>query len=200
MKPFRLGLTGSIGMGKTTTARLFADQGIPVWDADQVVRDLYAPGRPAAVAVAKAFPQSRRPDGSIDRAILRDLIRQDATVLDRLNALVHPLVRADRADFLSRQAAPIVLLDIPLLFETGADADCDAVVVVTAPAATQRARVLERGEMSEADFKVILGRQMPDAEKRARADFVIHTTTLDTARRAVKAVLQKIRAGLNSHA
>ena len=193
---FRLGLTGSIGMGKSTTAAMFADEGIPVWDADATVHRLYAPGGFAALAVARLFPGVAEPDGSISRIRLRDLIRADASILDQLNAVVHPLVAADRAAFLAGITADIALLDIPLLFETGADAACDAVVVVTAPPEVQRARVLARGEMNAADLDTILARQMPDALKRARADYIIETTSLDAARIAVSAVIADIRGKL----
>jgi len=190
---FRLGLTGSIGMGKSTTARMFADAGLPVWDADAAVHRLYSPGEAGARALARLFPDVMDADGSVKRDRLRDLIRADKTVLDRVNAVIHPLVAADRAAFIAAQAAdPIVLLDIPLLFEIGAERDCDAVVVVSAPAEVQRARVLERG-LSVAEFETILARQLPDAEKRARADYVIPTTSLETARAAVKDVLTDIQ-------
>lgn len=190
---FRLGLTGSIGMGKSTTAAMFAAQGIPVWDADAAVHRLYAPGQPAALAVAQAFPAAMAADGSVNRPALRGLIAADPAVLDRLTAAVHPLVAADRASFLAAHAdAPIVLLDIPLLYETGLDRDCDAVAVVSAPPETQRARVLARG-MTEAEFQLILSRQTPDAEKRARADYIIPTTGLEPARAAVKDVLAAIK-------
>jgi dephospho-CoA kinase len=198
---FCLGLTGSIGMGKSTTAGFFAEAGIPVWDADAAVRRLYEPGGAAALAIAARYPGAIGPDGGVLRPVLRDMIRADPAVLDWLNDTVHPLTAADRARFLQDHAgAPIVLLDIPLLYETGADAGCDAVVVVSAPAATQRARVLARGEMSEADFQTILARQLPDAEKRARADYLIETTTLEAARAAVKDVLTDIRRKTAQHA
>lgn len=198
---FCLGLTGSIGMGKSTTAGFFAEAGIPVWDADAAVRRLYEPGGAAALAIAARYPGATGPDGGVLRPVLRDMIRADPAVLDWLNGTVHPLTAADRARFLQDHAdAPIVLLDIPLLYETGADAGCDAVVVVSAPAATQRARVLARGEMSEADFQTILARQLPDAEKRARADYLIETTTLEAARAAVKDVLTDIRRKTAQHA
>ncbi len=189
---FRLGLTGSIGMGKSTTAQMFADEGIPIWDADAAVHRLYAPGQPAALAVAQAFPAAMNPDGSVNRPALRGIIAADPTALDRLNAAVHPLVAADRAAFLAAHAAaPIVLLDIPLLYESGIDRDCDAVVLVSAPPEIQRARVLARG-MTEDEFQLILSRQMPDAEKRARATYIIPTTALEPARAAVKDVLAAI--------
>ena len=193
MTPFRLGLTGSIGMGKSTTAAMFAAEGVPVWDADATVHRLYAPGGAAARAIAAEFPEAIDTAGGVSRPALRALIAADPAVLDRINALVHPLVTADRATFLAACRAEIVLLDIPLLYETGAEALCDAVAVVSAPAEDQRARVLSRGTMTEDDFAAILARQMPDADKRARADYIIDTRTLDTARAAVKDVLSDIR-------
>lgn len=192
---FRLGLTGSIGMGKSTTAALFADEGIPVWDADATVHRLYAPGGAATSVVASMFPEVME-NGAVSRPKLRERIASDPAVLDRLQAAVHPLVAQDRASFLQGRTEDIVLLDIPLLYETGAEAGCDAVVVVTAPPEVQRARVLARGEMTAAEFEVILFRQMPDAEKRARADYVIETTTLDAASAAVRAICADIRGKL----
>lgn len=190
---FRLGLTGSIGMGKSTTAKMFAEEGIPVWDADAAVHNLYGPGEAAALAIGRLFPTAIDLDGRVNRIRLRALIQANSTVLDRLNAVVHPLVAEERQRFLAANAdAPIVLLDVPLLFESGIDAACDAVVVVSAPPEVQRERVLMRG-MSEAEFQMILSRQLPDAEKRARADYIIPTTDLDTARAAVKDVLTDIR-------
>ena len=191
---FVLGLTGSIGMGKSTTARMFADEGLPVWDADATVHRLYQPGQPAAQAVKTLFADVIDPDGSVNRAKLRALIQTDPGALDRLNAAVHPLVAADRARFLKdNEAAAIVLLDVPLLFEIGLDTACDAVAVVSAPPEDQRRRVLDRGGMTEAEFQTILARQLPDAEKRARADYIIPTTSLEAARQAVKDTLASIR-------
>lgn len=192
---FRLGLTGSIGMGKSTTAALFADEGLSVWDADATVRKLYAPGGAATKIVAAMFPDVIE-NGSVSRGKLRARIAQDATVLDSLQATVHPLVAADRAAFIKACKADIALLDIPLLYETGAETGCDAVVVVTAPPEIQRARVLARGEMTAEEFEMILFRQLPDAEKRARADYIIETTTLDVARDAVRAICVDIRGKL----
>lgn len=190
---FQLGLTGSIGMGKSTTAAMFADEGIPVWDADAVVHRLYEPGQPAALAIAAIFPSVLDGEGRVDRPALRGVIQADPTALDRVNAAVHPLVRQDRAAFLSAHSeSPIVLLDIPLLYESGLSGACDAVAVVSAPEKVQRERVLARG-MSEAEFALILARQLPDAEKRLRADYVIPTTSLEAARVAVKDVLADIR-------
>jgi dephospho-CoA kinase len=196
-KPFVLGLTGSIGMGKSTTAQMFAEEGLPVWDADATVHHLYKPGEPAALAIAELFPQAMDPDGRVNRPRLRAMINDDATVLDRLNAAVHPLVAADRARFLAQAKAPIVLLDVPLLYEIGLDQACDAVAVVSAPPEVQRERVLMRG-MSEAEFQLILSRQLPDAEKRNRADYIIPTTGIAAARQAVKDVLADIRRKLDA--
>lgn len=191
---FILGLTGSIGMGKSTTAKMFADEGIPVWDADATVHRLYQPGQPAALAVKSLFTNAIDPDGSVNRATLRALIQADPTALDRLNAAVHPLVAADRAEFIeSHKDDEILLLDAPLLYEIGLDKACDAVAVVSAPAEVQRQRVLDRGAMTEAEFQTILARQLPDAEKRKRADYIIPTTSLEAARQAVKQVLTDIR-------
>jgi dephospho-CoA kinase len=195
MTPYRLGLTGSIGMGKSTTTAMFAAEGIPVWDADACVHRLYAPGGEAAKIVGSLYPDAIK-DGAVSRPTLREMIARDPTILDRLQSAIHPLVAADRTAFLAAQTTPIVLLDIPLLFETGADAHCDGIVVVTAPAAVQRARVLARGDMTEADLDLILSRQMPDAEKRKRATWVIETTDMDSARAAVKDILKDIRQRL----
>lgn len=196
---FVLGLTGSIGMGKSTTAQMFADEGLPVWDADATVHRLYQPGQPAALAIGALFPTAIDPDGSVNRATLRALIQADPTVLDRLNAAVHPLVAADRTAFLqAHQTAEIILLDVPLLYEIGLDKACDAVAVVSVPQETQRDRVLSRGQMTEAEFQTILARQLPDAEKRARADYIIPTTSLEAARQAVKDVLASIRRTKNA--
>ena len=193
---FVLGLTGSIGMGKSTTAQMFRDEGLPVWDADATVHRLYEPGQPAALAISRLFPQAVASDGRVDRGVLRGLVNADPTVLDQLNAAVHPLVAADRTQFLALHAhAPVVVLDVPLLYETGLDRACDAVAVVSTPTDIQRARVLARGTTAD-EFATLLDRQMPDAEKRARADKVIETTSLDAARAAVKDMLQNIRRTL----
>lgn len=193
MTAFRLGLTGSIGMGKSTTAAMLRDEGLAVWDADAAVHRLYRPGGAGAKAIAQGFPGVIGADGGVDRAKLRAELAGNPGAIDRLNALIHPLVAADRAAFLVEHAAEdMVVLDIPLLFETGAEAGCDAVLVVTAPAEVQRDRVLARG-MTEAEFAMILSRQMPDSEKRARADYIIETTGMDSARAAVKDMLADIR-------
>lgn len=189
---FCVGLTGSIGMGKSTTAAMFADEGIPVWDADHAVHELYAVNGAAVKIIRAQFP-SVIEGNAVSRSRLRDLIATDLTVLDQLQTLVHPLVAQNRQGFLDANAGSIVLLDIPLLFETGTDALCDVIVVVSAPADVQHARVMARGEMSEADFEMILARQMPDAEKRKRADYIVETLTLDTARAAVRDIVQQLR-------
>lgn len=177
-----LGLTGSIGMGKSTTTGLFREAGVPVWDADAAVHALYAPGG-AAVAGIGALHPAAVAEGAIDRAALRAWIAADATALKQIEGVVHPLVGQSRADFLRDNAsAPLVVVDVPLLFETGGQAYCDRTLVVSAPPEVQRARVLARPGMTEEHFQTILSKQMPDAEKRARADHVIETLTLDQTR------------------
>jgi dephospho-CoA kinase len=190
-----LGLTGSIGMGKSTTAGLFRDEGVPVQDADQVVAELYARGGGAVGPIGEAFPGVVK-DGAVDRAALSARVLDDPPALARLEALVHPLVRAARGRFLTEaQGAEVVLFDVPLLLEAGIDREVDAVVVVSASPAVQRERVLARPGMTEAKFAQILARQIPDAEKRARADFVIDTGRgVAAAREQVKAVLAQVRS------
>lgn len=193
MSAFRLGLTGSIGMGKSTTAGFFRAAGVPVWDADAAVHRLYAPGGAAVAPVAARWPQVRGADGGIDRAALKPIVTADPAALAWLEAQVHPLVAADRAAFLAAAEADIVVLDIPLLFETGGEADMDATLLVTAPPELQRARVLARPGMTEETFRAILARQMPDAEKRARATHIIETLSPDAARACVLALIAYIR-------
>lgn len=192
-----LGLTGSIGMGKSTTAAMFEAEGVPMWDADAAVRRLYAKDGAATEQISQHYPDAIE-DGAVCKSKLRDMITANPAMLDHVQTLVHPLVAQDRATFLKNSTAPIVLFDMPLLFEIGADRACDGVVVVTAPPDVQRSRVLERGEMSEADFDIILARQMPDAEKRNEADWVIETLDLETARKAVHGVLADIRGTLKN--
>lgn len=191
---FRLGLTGSIGMGKTTTAQMFRDLGHPVWDADQAVHRLYTPGGDAVGPVAAAFPSALR-DGGIDRTALKAAIADDPAALDRLSAIVHPIVAADREAYVSRHAdALLVVLDIPLLYENGYQALMDGVAVVSADAETQRRRVMARPGMTDDLLALILSRQMPDAEKRALADWIIPTGSLDAARQAVERIVKEIAA------
>ena len=186
-----IGLTGSIGMGKSTTARFFEQAGVPVHDADAAVHRLYA-GAAAAIIEAE-FPGVSNAEG-IDRAKLAKRVLDDPEALRRLERIIHPMVRREEVRFLDeaeRAGAPIAVLDIPLLFETGADRRVDAIVVVTAPAEMQRVRALERPGMTEEKFQALLAKQMPDAEKRRRADFVVDTSKgFDFAREQVHAILQ----------
>ena len=191
---YRLGLTGSIGMGKSTTGRMFTELGHSLWDADAAVHRLYAAHGAAVGPVSAAFPSALK-DGAIDRAALKLALAADPGGLKRLEAIVHPLVAADRAEFIEiarENGARIVVLDIPLLFETGGEGQMDGVAVVSTDAETQRTRVLARPGMTAETFHMILSRQMPDAEKRARADWVIPTDTLDGARAAVIAICDEI--------
>ncbi|MDP1630119.1 MAG: dephospho-CoA kinase [Caulobacter sp.] len=191
-----VGLTGSIGMGKSTTAAMFAAEGVPVYDADAEVHALYARGGAAVAPIEAAFPGVVR-DGAVDRAVLSQRVIGVPEALKQLEAIVHPLVGASRVAFFeSAQAAgaDIVVLDIPLLFETGGEKRVDAVVVVSAPADVQRARVLARPGMDEAKLDAILARQMADVEKRVRAHFIIDTSQgLEPARAQVRAVLARLR-------
>lgn len=196
---FRLGLTGSIGMGKSTTAAMFRELGVPVWDADEAVGRLYAKGGAAAPAIARLHPAAVR-DGAVDREALKRWIRDESGALAQLEAAVHPLVAEDRARFLETVGEGLVVLDIPLLYETGLESTVDEVVVVSAPADIQRQRVMARPGMTEAQFDTILARQLPDAEKRARADHVIETLTLEGARAAVQALVGDIRGRLAADA
>jgi dephospho-CoA kinase len=171
----QLALTGSIGMGKSTVAAMFAARGVPLFDADAAVHRLQGPGGRLVAAIEAAFPGTTGPHG-VDRAALAEAVLGDPAALERLESLVHPAVAEERADFLDANAqAPLVLLDIPLLFETGGEAQVDSIAVVSAPADVQRARVLARPGMTPQRFAAILARQLPDTEKRARADFVIDT-------------------------
>lgn len=190
----RIGLTGSIGMGKSTVAALFAAEGVPVFDADAVVHVLQGPDGAVVAAIETAFPGSTGPDG-VDRARLGAAVLGDDAAMKRLEAIVHPAVRAERERFLSRHAAaPMVVFDIPLLFETGGETAVDSVVVVSAPADVQRARVLARPGMTAEKFEAILARQMPDADKVARADHVIPTGgSIAETREAVRAVIACLR-------
>jgi len=190
-----IGLTGSIGMGKTTTAGFFRAVGIPVHDADAAVHRLYS--GPAAAAVEAAFPGTA-PDGVVDRERLAEAVLGDQLALKRLEAIIHPLVREREKAFLqaaTEAGAPMAVLEIPLLFETGAEKRCDAVVVVTAEPEVQRQRVLKRPGMTEARLQALLANQMPDAEKRRRAHFLVLTDNdLDSAKRQVTAIIRALTA------
>jgi len=189
-----LGLTGGIAMGKSAASATFRSFGVPVFDADAAVHDLLAPGGAAVKPVLAAFPDCRAADGGIDRAALGGLVFADPAALERLEAIVHPLVHAAERRFLARCAGfgePLVVLDIPLLFETGAQAMVDAVAVVSAPRFLQGQRVLRRPGMTEERLAAIRTRQLPDAEKQKRADFVIHTGL--SRRRAAAAIGRIVR-------
>jgi dephospho-CoA kinase len=191
--PFVLCLTGSLGMGKSTAAKFFAEAGVPVHDSDAVVHALYEGN--AASLIEQAFPGSTA-GGKVDRAKLGEMVINDSAALARLEAIVHPLVFASREKFLAEAAArgaPVVVLDVPLLFETAADRRCDAVVVVSAPAELQRARAFKRPGMTDDKLYALLAKQMPDAEKRRRADFVIDSSQdFDHTRAQIRDILQSI--------
>lgn len=192
-----LGLTGSIGMGKSTTAGLFAQAGAEVWNADEAVHALYAPGGVAVEPIGAAFP-GVVVDDAVDRARLAEALGRDEAAFRRLEAIVHPLVSRHRAESLAEASARgvrLAVLDIPLLFETGGEGMVDAVVVVTAPAEVQAARVLARPGMTRERFEAILARQTPDAEKRRRADFIVDTGRgLDVARDQVRSIIDRVLA------
>lgn len=194
---FLLGLTGSIGMGKSTTAKMFADQGCAVWDADAAVHRLYARGGKAVPLMQEAFPQAVI-NGAVSRAVLKEIIAADPDTLREIEKIVHPLVAEDRAEFLATADADIAVLDIPLLFETGGDARMDATVCVYVPDTVQEARVLERGTMTRDQFLAIRSKQMPATEKCARADHVILTDTLEHAAAQVQKVVDQIRSRLDA--
>jgi dephospho-CoA kinase len=190
---FVLGLTGSLGMGKSATAKMFAEEGIPVHDADAAVHDLYEGA--AAPLIEAAFPGTTTA-GKVDRDKLAQRVLGDSAALEKLETIVHPLVRRAEQAFLNeatRKGACVAVLDIPLLFETGSEGRCDAVVVVSAPPEIQRARAFERPGMTKQKFAAILAKQMPDADKRARADFVVDTSKgFNAARAQVRDILTRI--------
>jgi dephospho-CoA kinase len=190
---FILGLTGSLGMGKSATAKMFAEEGVPVHDADAVVHRLYE--GEAVPLIEAAFPGTTA-GGKVDRDRLASHVLGDGAAIKRLESIVHPLVAAARDRFLAeaeRKGAAVAVLDIPLLFETGGDARCDAVVVVSAPPDVQRSRSFERPGMTEQKFAAILAKQLPDVEKRARADFVVDTSKgFDAARAQVRDILARV--------
>lgn len=192
MTAFRLGLTGSIGMGKSTTAAMFADEGLAVWDADAAVHRLYGPGGAAVAPIAALCPRAETLAG-LDRVILKDWIASVPSALAQLESIVHPLVAADRDSFVHAATADIVVLDIPLLFEKGTETQMDATLLCTAPAALQLARIMARETMTKGQLETIMARQMPDAEKRARATHIVETLSLDSTRAYVRALIAHIR-------
>jgi len=200
-RPFLIGLTGSIGMGKSETAKLFARLGIPVYDSDAAVHRLYEKGGGAVDAIAAAFPGTVV-DGRVDRMALSKAVGGNEAAFKRLEAIVHPLVAEEQRKFMDRavqDGVAMVVQDIPLLFETGGHARMDAVVVVSAPAEIQRKRVLERAGMTPEKLDHILARQMPDEEKRAKAHFVVETGKgLDHAFEQVKKIVETLKARRNA--
>lgn len=195
---FILGLTGSLGMGKSTTAKFFAEEGVPVHDADAAVHRLYA--GEAAPLIEQAFPGTTV-DGKVDREKLGKAVLGNADAIKRLEHIVHPLVRADEQRFLAEaeaSGAMVAVLDIPLLYETGGDKRCDAVVVVSAPAEMQRKRAFERPGMTEEKLRALLAKQLPDADKRARADFVVDSGKgFDAAHAQVREILKRVATMAN---
>ena len=189
---FKLGLTGSIGMGKTTTASIFSALGCDVWDADAAVHRLYAKGGAAVAPISGAFSQVIE-EGAVSRAQLRSLISADPLALKSIEKIVHPLLVQDRADFVAGSQSDILVFDIPLLFETGGDANMDGVACVWTTAEVQQERVMQRGTMSMEQLEVIRAKQLPTHEKRDRSDFVIITDTIEHARVQVQNVLTEIR-------
>lgn len=192
-----IGLTGSIGMGKSTTAAMFADEGCAVWDADSAVHRLYAESGAAVAPLKGLFPDAIV-DGAVSRDALKEILKSRPEALRDIEKIVHPLVAEDRAAFLERTTSDIVVFDIPLLFETGGDKNVDVTVCVTVDAETQEKRVLSRQTMTRDIFESIRSKQMPNEEKCAQSDYVITTDTLEQARAQVQAVVAKIREQLNA--
>ena len=194
--PFILGLTGSIGTGKTTTAAMFADLGADVWSADDAVSRIYSAGAAGEAAVRRICPEAVScPGGGVDRGILKTILAKTPGLLKELEDAVHPLVKADRAEFLGKSRADLAVAEIPLLFETGSGAEFDAVATVVAPPEVQRRRVLERGTMTESEFETLLRRQMPTSKKVAAADYVIEAVDMKSAKRKVCEIVKDIRRG-----
>jgi len=195
---FLLGLTGSIGMGKSTAAKMFADLGCAVWDADAAVHRLYSKGGAAVDLIKAAFPQAIV-DGAVSRVELKTIIAEIPDALRQIEKIVHPLVAEDRTGFIQMAKEDIIVLDIPLLFETGGDAGMDAIACVSVSSEVQQERVMERGTMTLVQFEAIKAKQMPNAEKCARSDYVIETDTMDHAQRQVQNIVTDIREKM-SHA
>ncbi len=194
---FKLGLTGSIGMGKSTTAAMFADLGCDVWDADAAVHRLYSKAGLAVLPMQQNFPEAVV-DNSVSREKLREVISNDHSALERIEQIVHPLLVQDRTDFVQNAKSDILVYDIPLLFETGGESLMDAVVCAWTTPEIQEQRVMARGTMSKEQFEAIRRKQMPPDEKRDRADFVIETDTIENARAQVQKVLIEIRQRLDN--
>lgn len=192
---FKLGLTGSIGMGKSTTAKMFADLGCAVWDADAAVHRMYSQGGAAVAPMKAAFPSAIQ-NGGVSREALKQIIGSDPSALKKIEKIVHPLVAADRDAFIKDSTTEITVLDIPLLFENGTEKTLDAVACVSVSPEIQRKRVLDRGTMSEAQFESILAKQMPIADKIAKSDYVIETGTMEHALAQVQDVIADIKQRL----
>lgn len=194
---FHLGLTGSIGMGKSTTAQLFAEQGCAIWNADDAVHRMYSKGGAAVSPLQELFPSAIK-DGAVDRNILRDIVSTQSGALRKIEDVVHPLVQSDRETFKNSAQADVLVFDVPLLFETGANAEMDAVACVFVAADEQRRRVMSRGTMTEIQFEQILEKQMPIADKLSRSDYIIETDTLEHASEQVQKIVAKIRRGMTN--
>ncbi|MEP6019318.1 MAG: dephospho-CoA kinase [Paracoccaceae bacterium] len=194
---FKIGLTGSIGMGKSTTAAMFADEGCDVWDADAAVHRLYSKDGAAVDPLGQLYPDAIV-ENAVSRDVLKQIIAKDRSALTKIEKIVHPLVGQDRAVFLENAASDIVVFDIPLLFETGGDKNVDATVCVSVDPDTQAKRVLARGTMSRETFESIRAKQMPNDQKCALSDFVIITDDLEHARQQVQAVLAAIRERMHA--
>ena len=190
---FRLGLTGSIGMGKSTTAAMFAAAGLPVWDADTAVHRLYTRGGTAVTPIGEICPEAIV-NGDVSRETLKRALATDPSLLAKLETITHPLVAGDRAAFLAQTTADIAVLDIPLLFEKSSQNEFHATLLVTAPADLQRQRVLQRPGMTESHFQTLLARQMPDAQKRSLATHIVETLDLSATEAYVKSLIAHIRA------
>ena len=194
---FKIGLTGSIGMGKSTTAAMFGAEGCDIWDADAAVHRLYSKNGAAVEPLGQLFPDAIV-KGAVSRDVLKKIIAQDRSALSNIEQIVHPLVGTDRASFLENATSDIVVFDIPLLFETGGDKNVDVTVCVSVDPGTQAERVLARGTMSRETFESIRAKQMPNEQKCALSDFVIVTDDLEHARQQVQAVLAEIRERMHA--
>ncbi len=196
-RPFVLGLTGSIATGKTTTARMFAEAGAEIWSADEAVDRIYRPGGGGEDAIRRICPEAvPRTGAGVDKQQLKTSFAETPELLGKLERAVHPLVQTDRNEFIEEAGlagTELVVVEIPLLFETGGENRVDAVLLVTAPGDTQRKRVLERGTMTEREFEILCSRQIPDKIKRQRADFVIETFSFDETREEVRDIINKIK-------